>query len=183
MITTTTVVAVLVGVVLAAATYLVGYGRGLQKATAIAQEHIELARADAAQARSAQAAANLAATMAEKREAAGLQLEAELRQDLKDSERKRLEVGACIGQVIAERKTYEDLYFSLVTGCTRAQHWLFLEIERLSRLANKPIDPRIAGVMADTNGLFEAAKKPPVASTLATMQAKIDAVTAPPPKA
>lgn len=173
-------------VVMAAAAVLLGlfgvgflsHREGVRMALRMAQADVDTARQDAAAARKTAAEQIVAAAIAQKHDEASQQLAAELRADLKDSERKRLEVGACIGQVVEERQVWEDLYFSLMTGCSRAQHWLALECERLSKLAGKPIAPQVQQVLRETQELFDRGK--PAATPLVTMQAKIDAVTAPP---
>lgn len=170
--------AVVVGVLVAWGMFALGRKRGFTKAVNIFAAQIETAREDAAAARTAAAEQTVAAAIAMRDDEASRQLAAELRADLKDSERKRLEVGACIGQVIDERKTYEDLYVSMMTGCSRAQHWLSIEIERLSKLSGRPISPQVLQVIQETKGLM--AQEPPPATSLPVMQAKIAAVTAAP---
>lgn len=176
--TTAIVVACVVGILVAAGLYLFGHRRGIDAGLRIAQANVDAAREDAAAARTAAAEQSVAATIAMRDDEASKQLAAELLADLKDSERKRLEVASCIGQVVDERKIWEDLYFSLMTGCSRAQHWLSLEIERLSKLSGRPISPQVLQVIQETKGLM-GQTTPPV-TPLVTMQAKIDAVTAQP---
>ena len=55
-----------------------------------------------------------------------------------------------------------------MTGCSRAQHWLALECERLSKLAGKPIAPQVQQVLRETQELFDREK--PAATPLVTMQ-------------
>lgn len=153
-----------------------GHFRGYRLARSEAQADVDDARMDAAAAEKAAAQQAAAAEIAMRDDDAAQQLAAELRSDLKDSERKRMEVGACVGQIIEERKVWEDLYVSMMTGCSRAQHWLSLEIERLSKLSGRPISPQVLQVLQETKGLM--AQETPYVTPVAAVQSKIDAVTA-----
>jgi hypothetical protein len=174
--TTAIVVACVVGILVVAGLYLFGHRRGIDAGLRIAQANVDAAREDASAARTAAAEQTVAATIAMRDDEASKQLAAELRADLKDSERKRLEVASCIGQVIDERQVWESLYSTMTAGCARAQHVLMLEIERLSKLAGRPIAPHVTQVMQETNGIL--AREHPPSTPQKVVQAKIDAVTA-----
>lgn len=97
----------------------------------------------------------------------------QLKADLKESERRRLEVGAVVGQVCEERRVVEDLYLGLVAGCARAQHLLTAEIDRLTHLARVPPSPAVARVVKESEALLQQAV--PVGTTEAEAEAKVAA--------
>lgn len=104
----------------------------------------------------------------------------DLRTSLRDSERRRFEVGEVIYGVIKERQAYHDLYTSLGAGCARAQDRLFLEIERLSHLAKRPISEGIREVMREATAITGA----PLPAVIAPEEAvaKVKAIQGPDPR-